>query len=185
MKKSKDERREEIIQAARMVFVENGYKGATTLQIAKAADISEMTLFRYFSAKELIFKEAIKPLVGSLESTLKSAENKEFNLLLYDLLIDRLQILIKHQDLARLVIMESYFSKNIDFDLILQVKNTISKHFPPYLEEKKELMLRLIVGFILSYIFLPNGETGYKKDLEVFLNQIIYPFIVQGGNSDA
>ena len=45
---SKEERRLQILTAAKKVFIEKGFAGTTTAEIAKAADISEVTLFRNF-----------------------------------------------------------------------------------------------------------------------------------------
>lgn len=52
------ERRELILQAATEVFAERGYAGATTDQIAKAANISQPYVVRMFGTKEALFLEA-------------------------------------------------------------------------------------------------------------------------------
>lgn len=44
-----------IIDAAMQLFYEQGYKGTTTKAIAERANISEVTLFRYFHTKEELF----------------------------------------------------------------------------------------------------------------------------------
>ena len=43
---SRKDRQYQILEAALTVFIEKGYNGATTAEIAKAANISEVTLFR-------------------------------------------------------------------------------------------------------------------------------------------
>jgi AcrR family transcriptional regulator len=52
--------RERIIDAAVQVFGEQGFKGATTREIAKVADVNETTLFRNFQNKEALFKEVVE-----------------------------------------------------------------------------------------------------------------------------
>lgn len=52
------ERRELILQAATEVFAERGYAGATTDQIARAANISQPYVVRMFGTKEALFLEA-------------------------------------------------------------------------------------------------------------------------------
>ena len=42
---------EKIYSAAMQTVIERGYSGATTKQIAGAADISEVTLFRKYGSK--------------------------------------------------------------------------------------------------------------------------------------
>lgn len=50
---------ERIIAAAGREFEENGYAGATTAAIAKRADVTEAQIFRFFSSKAELFREAI------------------------------------------------------------------------------------------------------------------------------
>lgn len=77
--------RERLIQAARLEFAEHGVRGATTKNIAAAAGVSEVTLFRHFATKKdlfiamlevhsglSVFDEALKArLTWDLESDLK------------------------------------------------------------------------------------------------------------------
>ncbi len=50
---------EQIYRAAMQTVIERGYSGATTKQIAEAADISEVTLFRKYGNKAELIKQAI------------------------------------------------------------------------------------------------------------------------------
>src|SRR5512143_2068535 len=51
--------RERILAAALQLFSEKGVRGASTREIARCADISEVTLFRHFATKELLLEEVI------------------------------------------------------------------------------------------------------------------------------
>jgi AcrR family transcriptional regulator len=44
--------RERLLEAAARMFAEQGFEGATTRQIAQAAGVNEVTLFRLFQSKE-------------------------------------------------------------------------------------------------------------------------------------
>lgn len=46
------ETRDRLLKAAIQVFSTEGYVGATTREIARVADVSEVTLFRHFQSKE-------------------------------------------------------------------------------------------------------------------------------------
>jgi len=48
--------REKILETALKLFSTRGYLGATTREIAKEAGIAEVTLFRHFPSKELLFE---------------------------------------------------------------------------------------------------------------------------------
>jgi AcrR family transcriptional regulator len=54
-RKSKEERREEILDAAQVVFAESGYHGASTEEIARRAGISQPYVFRLFGTKKDLF----------------------------------------------------------------------------------------------------------------------------------
>lgn len=50
------ERREEILAAAREVFIEKGYTGATTAEIARRVSASKTTLYKAFGDKGALFE---------------------------------------------------------------------------------------------------------------------------------
>ncbi len=50
------ETRDRLLRAAIAVFSTEGYVGATTREIARVAEVSEVTLFRHFQSKEQLLK---------------------------------------------------------------------------------------------------------------------------------
>ncbi len=52
--------REKILRAAFDLFAEKGYAGATTREIAQRAGVNEVTIFRQFGSKEILFQEGIE-----------------------------------------------------------------------------------------------------------------------------
>ena len=56
---SADERRAEIISAARRVFLRYGYEGTKTRSIAEEAGVTEAVLYRHFTSKEHLFEESV------------------------------------------------------------------------------------------------------------------------------
>lgn len=56
-----------IVHAATQLFARQGYHGTSTREIARLADISENTLFRYFEHKEDLFWAALRSRLSGLE----------------------------------------------------------------------------------------------------------------------
>ena len=58
-RRSPEEIRSRLLDAARTEFKQKGYAGATTAAIAEQADVAEIQMFRYFPSKADLFREAI------------------------------------------------------------------------------------------------------------------------------
>ena len=54
---------EKVYQAVMQVVSERGYARATTKQMAEAAQVSEVTLFRKYGSKQQLVRQAISSIV--------------------------------------------------------------------------------------------------------------------------
>lgn len=70
---SAEERRKKIIEAARTVFLEQGFVGTRTREIAEEAGITEAFLYRFFRSKEAIYEAAVQEPMRELVAELLSA----------------------------------------------------------------------------------------------------------------
>jgi AcrR family transcriptional regulator len=76
-RKSKEERREEILDAAMLVFAEDGLHGASTEEIARRAGISQPYVFRLFGTKkELYLAVVARCFRQTLDMMQRAAEGK-------------------------------------------------------------------------------------------------------------
>lgn len=57
--KLRDERRKQILNAASVLFSQNGFSQSTVTQIAKLAGMSHAAIFLYFPSKEVLFHAVI------------------------------------------------------------------------------------------------------------------------------
>ncbi len=64
----KEAKKQEIMQAAMRVFAQKGVGGTKVHDIAKAAGVSQGTLYLYFKSKEDIFEQFLKMHAGMFES---------------------------------------------------------------------------------------------------------------------
>lgn len=68
-----DERRETVLEAAVHVFADRGYYGTPTMDIAKAAGISQAYLFRLFPKKSDLFVAVCERSMQRIEATFTAA----------------------------------------------------------------------------------------------------------------
>lgn len=63
-----NERREQIIAAARREFARSGYHGASTASIAKSAGCSEPMLYKHFAGKQALFTAVLELVSSHIEA---------------------------------------------------------------------------------------------------------------------
>ncbi|KIL37842.1 TetR family transcriptional regulator [Gordoniibacillus kamchatkensis] len=72
LEKIRDERREQIKQAALRLFARRGFGGTKTSLIAAEAGISEGLIYRYFSSKDELFTELVEELMNEASQAVQS-----------------------------------------------------------------------------------------------------------------
>lgn len=107
--------KEKILSAARKVFAESGFNGATTARIAKTAGISEGAIYRHFDNKEELLMECVKPafqkILESMEKEKLEADNlREF---IYKSLEMRLKIYEENYETFKIIFNEIPHSKKM------------------------------------------------------------------------
>ena len=76
-RKTAEERRESVLDAALVEFAARGFHGASTETIARAAGISQPYVFRLFGTKKELFKASVaRCLRETLEAFQRAAEGK-------------------------------------------------------------------------------------------------------------
>lgn len=175
---TREDRRKQILDSALKIFTKKGYNGATTVDIAKEAQISEVTLFRYFDSKKQIFMEAIEPvLLTSFKESIE--ESKTFpskNQLKY-IFKNRIEFVSENQEVIKLILMESQINPELaDFNLINQIRNLLidSMREEGIRVEDEDYISRILVGSILSFLYLPKLSEGeIDSYAEKLINKII------------
>lgn len=60
--------RSRLLEAGLDLLADQGYRGATTREIARRAGVTEQTLFRHFGAKNALLREAVQHFTAPLKS---------------------------------------------------------------------------------------------------------------------
>lgn len=167
---SKEERREQILKAALKVFTEKGYRGSTTIDIAKKAQISEVTLFRYFSSKKQIFMQSIEPvLLADFKESIKESKNLKPEKNLEHIFKNRMKFVSENQEVIKLILMESQVNPEVaSFNFVGQMTDLLKKSIKEagIAIKDEDFSVRLIAGSILSFLYLPRPSDA-KIDAHV------------------
>ncbi len=174
---SKEDRRDQILTSALNVFVERGYNGATTAEIAKEANISEVTLFRHFESKKEIFTSSIEPIVLTTlkESITASKELSKMEQLEF-ILTERIKLVSKNRKVILLLLMESQINSELgEMNYINKIstllEDTLSELGIKVRDDK--LTMRLLMGGILSFLYLPeDNEETIREYVKKVMNLI-------------
>ncbi len=131
--------KEKIIMSALKLFSQKGYLGTTTRDIAREANIAEITLFRYFPTKEKLFKEVLisKSFIPTLREFLSKTENMDYRLVLDKIADYYLRLLKQKRDLIRIMHGEIFqYPKEIK-EIQSKIMSELYLTFANYLEEMK------------------------------------------------
>jgi AcrR family transcriptional regulator len=74
------ETRDRLLKAAITVFSTEGYVGATTREIARVAEVSEVTLFRHFQSKEQLLNAVAQHITALRTEALRHQDEWTFDL---------------------------------------------------------------------------------------------------------
>lgn len=174
---SKDTRNK-IMDAAKQLFSVNGYAAVTTKEIAKQANISEVTIFRYFDNKRNLFNVIVKEHMHNYDivSFIKNDVTYDIR---YDLTFIAEKIVDgyrKNSALIKMMIKDAILNsdvhkstqnkKNSDLAAVLEYFK-ILKEKKLIKDDAKKLMIFFISninGFALRNYILKNNKDENKED---------------------
>jgi AcrR family transcriptional regulator len=115
------ETQKRILTAAVETFIERGYSGAATSEIARRAGVAEGTIFRYYKTKQELLIGTVSPLLHSLVAPMASQRIREvlsapyptFEAFLRALAAERVHFFRSNPSLVRLFIQELPFQPEL------------------------------------------------------------------------
>lgn len=152
-------RREQIVQSALQVFIEKGYSATTTAELAKAAGISEVTLFRHFKSKQEIFLAGVEPILfDSLIHEPPQLNHSPGREDLTHMLYQRIKFLADHQGIIRLI-LNDYALRETEMNVVERMSKVLSERLHRYtLRIDEAWVIRLLMGAFLSFLYLPQED---------------------------
>ena len=180
----KQELRENIIEAAKDEFLENGFEKASMRSIASKASMTVGNLYRYFKSKEDIARSIIKDTIKALETTFKSlrSDNVSMQPRVFSMKADTIELSNLMDNLAdRLV--DSYFEHKTEFNILIlhtdynsDIVNWFSKSITSLIEQHFLLESHKEYRQILSNAYAIAIYSGVR---EIFKNNNLDPITLK------
>lgn len=157
--------RKKILESALKLFSQKGYLGATTKEIATLAGIAEITLFRYFPSKEILFEEVINnfSFYPKLKEILNEIKDKPYQEALIIIALEFLNLLESKKELIKIMQceMERYPDKiqKIHDTIIYNTIQLLSSYFKTLQEKgmlrkfESEIGAQAFLGMLFSYFY--------------------------------
>lgn len=159
--------REQIIDAARIVFAERGYSGATMVEISERAEVSAGNIYRYFRNKDALFYTVVPDELA--QSLLRLLRRRLATLLVADDLTELgpeakrdadelLRFWVKHRHEVIVLLSKSEGSRYDSYGDIF-----VDELLKPTLSELRRVSpagrLKPVVRFTLKNIFANTVQT--------------------------
>lgn len=184
-------RRTQILRGAAQVFAEKGFHKATTKEIAKAADVSEGTIYNYFNSKrELLF--ALIDLVGaqSLKTVVETHREAVPHAFLTAVLRDRYQLLHDQGHLMAPVLAEIFSDEDLRGEVYEKIALPLSAFVEGYIQTQVEaglfrpvnpaIVTRALIGAMIfnSTIKLTGIDERYESlSIEAMVEELVTLFL--------
>ncbi|GAB6183132.1 TetR/AcrR family transcriptional regulator [Thermodesulfovibrio hydrogeniphilus] len=135
MKTTKDR----ILESALKLFSQKGYLGTTTKEIAKEANVAEVTLFRYFTSKENLFIEVIKSqsFLPTLKDLIPKLKEMDYYKALETTAKYYVKLLKKKQNLIHIMLSEMFKYPEEIREIHNKIIQEVHRVFAEYLDYLK------------------------------------------------
>ena len=161
--------KKKVLLAALDLFSNQGFHATTTSKIAKAAGVSEATIYKYFQSKDDLLKKLLSPLFIELQQDFigSLSQYQTLDALVTFIVKDRLEFIKANFDFIKLLLQEIL----TDPKLLQYFKDLISKEtdfinvFNSWKQKFSEIDPSLTPIEIIRIIIGPIGAFALQTDL--------------------
>lgn len=182
--------KKKVLTTALRLFASNGFHATTTAKIAKQAGVSEGTIYKYFSSKDDLLANLLRPVLTEIKnsffSDLDEQNQKDLPTLVRFIVTDRIKFIEVNFDFIRVIFQSVLTGHLIDdrsyqefftgSDGVLAKLKALQAEFPEINQELTPPQLaRIFVGPILTYVLQHKllGLAGNDNDLDLIQQQIL------------
>ena len=186
---SAEERKAQIVETASTLFSKKGFKGTTTREIARAAAVSEATIYKHFSTKESLYRAIIDRCCDDEEGCIlfkKAMEGKEGKDLLIGFATYMINRYKEDPSFGRLLLFGALEERRFS-DIFMKGKGMetyrfISDHIKRLSREGRarkvdpELAARAFMGMVIHYA-MAQEIYGFKRFFDRPTDEVASAFV--------
>lgn len=159
------EREQELLEAARDVFIEEGLGRATTDQIARRARVSKTTLYRRYRNKEALFEAVINQEAGMVAEELHDYE------------LDPNEPVQSLRNAAKAIYEASTSERNIELRRMIVAQ---ARRHPDICQVARNRLVKA-TGQRLADFFKILIEQGRMRPVDPFMAATTFSLVLSGG----
>lgn len=186
--KKKTEKQHKIIENAINLFAQKGYANTSTAEIAKAAEVSEGTIFKHYGTKDQLLLSIILPFIKDFFPTIAHDVLKEtflpetdtFEQFLKKLLKNRAEFIFENREIFRVVIKEIIYKDELRNEIVPYFFENVPLILGKVIAEFKargeivdlptdrifKMLVTIIGGFFASRFILLDNYTPNDEDID-------------------
>lgn len=175
-------KQERIIETAIRLFAEKGYSNTSTAEIAKAAEVSEASIFKQYGTKDKLLLALIVPhlkeiLPSIADDTINQINKADstFEQFLTALFRNRMEFVMENREIFQIIIKELIYKEELKHELFPYFAEVITSRLTKVIEafQKHGELPDIPVERILKLLFTFVG--GFFASRFVLLNQESVP----------
>ena len=186
MKKS-EKTKQKILNETINLIAKKGYASTSTREIAKKADISEATIFKYYHSKDNLLKtivmETMEKLFESsseekIPTVFKNNKNEAPEMILKSLIKERLNFFTVHNKELKVVFQEMLINKNVQnyfkeeiWPRMVEISNQIFSQIKSEYELKAEMDNYMFRKSLFGMLFFTILFEEILEEKQAFDNQ--------------
>ena len=164
-------KKQQILSAARTIFLEKGYSGSSVSQIAKQAGAAKSLVFHHFPNKEALWRSVKEELLSEVDKSDFSpiTESNSVHSFIETIVSRRFNAYVGNPDLARLV---SWQQLEGNADVLMGIRNFEADSWEDAVEDLQakglmvstfpaDIICSMIYGAI-SHVFFDNKRKLYN-----------------------
>ena len=189
-KKSPEERRAQILTAAETLFATQGFARTTTKEIARAAEISEGTIYKYFESKQQILIAMVSKMIEPLMELFAPQQDVDDAAILKTFIRGQFEHFDRNKMLMQIMFSEIRLHSDLMTDFYQAVARPALQVLEQYITRRIEagafrpvhpaVAVRSLLGTVRFYTLIWEGMLGGQLDAiprEVVIEEITTLFL--------